>query len=73
MKKKRPTKVLISLIISGILNLFLGDILMITSIGKKKNEYTQMPYFPMEYMYRECPPKMPMSYEPYFACSPYSS
>ena len=39
----------------------------------QENEYTQMPYFPIEYMYRECPPKMPMSYEPYFACNPYSS
>ncbi|CAD6335937.1 unnamed protein product [Miscanthus lutarioriparius] len=28
----------------------------------QENEYTQMPYFPMEYMYRECPPNMPMSY-----------
>jgi hypothetical protein len=39
----------------------------------QENEYTQMPYFPIEYMYWECPPKMPMSYEPYFACSHYLS
>jgi hypothetical protein len=28
----------------------------------QENEYMQMPYFPMEHMYWECPPNMPMSY-----------
>ena len=28
---------------------------------RQENEYTQTPYFPMEHMYWECPPNMPMS------------